>query len=156
VLGGHACRDVALTAGREAEARSGVIVRWMSPASRTRAHSLAMAQARMAASLAAAGEPIVSFGLHGSEGRKLSGEGPFPPEPFAEAFAVAGAAGLLCTPHAGEHLGAASCVGAVTALGAGRLQHGVRAVSVGTAVMSLSVTVPSVPAPSFSVACVGL
>ncbi len=64
---------------------------------------------------------VVAFGL-------ANDEGPFPPEPFAEAFAVARAGGLLSTPHAGELSGPASVRGALDALGADRVQHGVRAV----------------------------
>eukprot|EP01043_Picozoa_sp_COSAG02_P064409 COSAG02_NODE_9409_length_2226_cov_1.488011_3_plen_372_part_00 len=123
----RAAWDVGLAAGREAEARTGVVVRWMSPANRTRPPGEALAQARLAAELVATSEPVVSFGLHGSEGATTTGDGPFPPEPFQAAFQVAAGAGLVSTPHAGEHMGPMSCVGAVNALGAQRLQHGVRA-----------------------------
>ena len=51
-----------------------------------------------------------------------------PPEPFAEAFAIAREAGLLSVPHAGELDGPASVRGALDALGADRVQHGVRAI----------------------------
>ena len=51
-----------------------------------------------------------------------------PPEDFAEPFAVARDAGLLSCPHAGELEGPASIWGALDALGADRIQHGVRAV----------------------------
>jgi adenosine deaminase len=49
-----------------------------------------------------------------------------PPEPFAEAFAIARDAGLISAPHAGEHGGPESVRGAVDALGAQRIAHGVR------------------------------
>ncbi|MCA1646797.1 MAG: hypothetical protein LC797_15515 [Chloroflexi bacterium] len=49
-----------------------------------------------------------------------------PPEPFAEAFAIARAAGLIASPHAGEHGGPDSVRGALDVLGARRIQHGVR------------------------------
>ena len=52
----------------------------------------------------------------------------WPPEPFAAAFAIARDAGLFSVPHAGELAGPASVVGALDALGAHRIQHGVRAV----------------------------
>ena len=65
--------------------------------------------------------PIVGFGLQGPE------EG-FPPEQFEEAFTIARAAGLLSVPHAGEHCGPESVLGALDSLGARRLAHGVRAV----------------------------
>lgn len=123
----RAAWDVGLAVGREAEARTGVVVRWMSPANRTQPPDQALAQARLAAELVATSEPVVSFGLHGSEGATTTGDGPFPPEPFEEAFRVAAAAGLVSAPHAGEHMGPTSCVGAVKELGAHRLQHGVRA-----------------------------
>ena len=64
---------------------------------------------------------IVGLGLGGSEDR-------FPPEPFAPAFAVARAGGLGSVPHAGEVSGPASVRGALDALHADRLRHGVRAV----------------------------
>eukprot|EP01052_Picozoa_sp_SAG31_P000231 SAG31_NODE_7_length_42755_cov_130.245728_27_plen_196_part_00 len=100
----------------------------MVPSDRTGRPAAALADAQMTADMAATGRPVVSFGLHASEGRKTDGTGPFPPGPFAPAFATATAAGLIATPHAGEHLGAESCVAAVQALGAARLLHGVRAV----------------------------
>lgn len=75
--------------------------------------------ARLAARNAGAG--VVSFGLAADEAL-------FPPEPFAEAFAIARAAGLISAPHAGELAGAASVFGALDALGAQRICHGVRAI----------------------------
>ena len=51
-----------------------------------------------------------------------------PPEWFTEAFEVTRAAGLVSAPHAGEHRGANSVAGALDALGANRIQHGVRAI----------------------------
>lgn len=67
-----------------------------------------------------AGE-ITGFGLDGDESRH-------PPGPFAEAFAVARAAGLAAVPHAGELLGPQSVAVAVDVLGADRIMHGVRCV----------------------------
>jgi adenosine deaminase len=49
-----------------------------------------------------------------------------PPEPFAEIFAAARKAGLRTMAHAGEVVGATSVWGAVDALGAERLGHGIR------------------------------
>jgi len=63
---------------------------------------------------------IVALGLGGRE----SG---FPPEPFAAAFRIARDGGLGSVPHAGETEGVASIRGAIDALGADRLRHGVRA-----------------------------
>jgi adenosine deaminase len=64
---------------------------------------------------------VVSFGL-------ANDEAPFPPEPFADAFTIARDGGLLSTPHAGELAGPESIVGALDALGADRVEHGVRAI----------------------------
>ena len=64
---------------------------------------------------------IVGLGLGGRE----SG---FPPEPFARAFRIAKDGGLGSVPHAGETEGVASIRGALDALGADRLRHGIRAV----------------------------
>jgi aminodeoxyfutalosine deaminase len=67
------------------------------------------------------GQGVVGLGLGGSEDV-------FPPEPFAAAFAIARAGGLGSVPHAGELAGPASVRGALEALHADRLRHGVRAV----------------------------
>lgn len=56
----------------------------------------------------------------------LGGEERFGPEPYAEIFAEARAAGLRSIPHAGETHGPASIRGAVEALGADRIGHGIR------------------------------
>jgi aminodeoxyfutalosine deaminase len=64
---------------------------------------------------------VVALGLGGAEAR-------YPPEPYAEAFALARAGGLASVPHAGEVAGPASIRGALDALGADRIRHGVRAV----------------------------
>ncbi|MGW1023648.1 adenosine deaminase [Streptomyces sp. NPDC002577] len=75
--------------------------------------------ARLAVRRADAG--VVAFGLAADESLH-------PPEPFADAFALARAGGLIAAPHAGELAGPASVLGALDALGAQRIQHGVRAV----------------------------
>ncbi|MDQ1435284.1 MAG: aminodeoxyfutalosine deaminase [Actinomycetota bacterium] len=64
---------------------------------------------------------VVALGLGGRE----TG---FPPEPFAPAFRIAKEGGLGSVPHAGETEGIASIRGALDALGADRLRHGIRAV----------------------------
>ncbi len=51
-----------------------------------------------------------------------------PPEPFAEVFMAAKSAGLLSVPHAGETVGPESVWGALNALKADRIGHGVRAI----------------------------
>lgn len=62
---------------------------------------------------------VVGFGLGGLEMGN-------PPELFAEAFALARAAGLAAVPHAGEVAGAESVRGAIEILHARRIGHGVR------------------------------
>jgi len=64
---------------------------------------------------------VVGVGLGGLEAE-------FPPEPYEEVFALARSLGLGSVPHAGEVAGAASVRGALEALGADRLRHGIRAV----------------------------
>lgn len=64
---------------------------------------------------------VVGVGLGGLEAE-------FPPEPYAEVFALARSLGLGSVPHAGEVAGPASVRGALDALGADRLRHGIRAV----------------------------
>ena len=84
----------------------GVGVGLMLAADRTVEPSVAVEQARLAATRADRG--IVSFGLANDEAIG-------PPEPFAEAFAIAKDAGLLSTPHAGELAG--------PGVGVGRARH---------------------------------
>jgi aminodeoxyfutalosine deaminase len=64
---------------------------------------------------------VVALGLAGTE------QG-YPPEPFEPWFDRARAAGLHSAPHAGETAGPESIWGALRALGAERLGHGVRAI----------------------------
>lgn len=64
---------------------------------------------------------VVALGLGGAEAVG-------PPEPFAPWFERARAAGLHSAPHAGETAGPESIWGAIRALGAERLGHGVRAI----------------------------
>ena len=63
---------------------------------------------------------VVGVGLGGLEAEFL-------PEPYADVFAYAKSLGLGSVPHAGEVAGAASVQGALEALGADRLRHGIRA-----------------------------
>jgi aminodeoxyfutalosine deaminase len=63
---------------------------------------------------------IVGVGLGGLEAD-------YPPEPYEPAFALARELGLASVPHAGEVAGPASVRGALDALGADRLRHGIRA-----------------------------
>lgn len=55
----------------------------------------------------------------------LGGEERFPPEPYADIFLEAREAGLRSIPHAGETHGPASIRGAIQALGADRIGHGI-------------------------------
>lgn len=64
---------------------------------------------------------VAGIGLGGAEAG-------FPPEPYAEAFALAREGGLASVPHAGEAAGAESVRGALDALGAHRIRHGIRAI----------------------------
>lgn len=64
---------------------------------------------------------VVALGLAGIEAGA-------PPEPFAPYFDRARAAGLHSVPHAGETAGPVSIWGAIRALGAQRIAHGVRAI----------------------------
>lgn len=65
---------------------------------------------------------IVGLGLGGPEAGN-------PPEPYAEAFAIARDGGIASVPHAGETTGPESVRGALDALGATRIRHGVAAVA---------------------------
>jgi adenosine deaminase len=116
---GEQVLEMALDALAGASARTGVAAGLMLAADRTRDPSNAVEQAHLAARYA--GRGVVAFGL-------ANDEKGHPPEPFAEAFAIARSAGLLSTPHAGELEGPASVRGALDALGADRLLHGIRAV----------------------------
>lgn len=64
---------------------------------------------------------VVGLGIGGPE------DG-YPPEPFAAAFRVAREGGIGSVPHAGEVAGPSSIRGALDALGADRIRHGIRAV----------------------------
>ena len=64
---------------------------------------------------------VVGIGLGGPEAEH-------PPEPYAPAFDLARSEGLASVPHAGEHGGPESIRGALDALGAQRIRHGIRAV----------------------------
>src|SRR6202044_2918220 len=79
--------------------------------------------ARMIPRLAAqfAGQGVVGFGLSNDERRG-------PAADFAPAFRIAGRAGLLLAPHAGELVGPSSVAAALDLLHANRLGHGVRSV----------------------------
>lgn len=111
--------DVALDEGRTTAARLGVGFGLMVTAIRVLPPEDAEVLAELAVSRA--GDGVVSFGLAHDE---VLG----PPQPFARAFAVARAGGLVAAPHAGELLGPDSVRSALDDLGARRIAHGVRAV----------------------------
>lgn len=111
--------DVILDEGARTAAALGVGFGFMVSGDRTMDPADAVSLARLAASRA--DEGVVAFGL-------ANDEAPWPPEPFAEAFVIARDAGLISAPHAGELAGPQSVRGALDALGARRIAHGVRAV----------------------------
>lgn len=84
---------------------------------------LTASQADYTTEVALAGrmDGVVALGLAAAEAAA-------PPEPFAPWFTRARASGLHSAPHAGEMAGPASIWGAVRALGAERIAHGVRAI----------------------------
>jgi adenosine deaminase len=86
-------------------------------ANRTRHPLDARTLARLAARYA--GRGVVGFGLSNDERRGTTSD-------FAPAFRIAGRAGLLLVPHAGELLGAESVRSALDELHADRIGHGVR------------------------------
>jgi adenosine deaminase len=111
--------EIVIDEGRRAAAARSIGCGWIVSALRDFDPEQAVGLAKLAARHADGG--VVSFGLAADEAL-------FPPEPFAEAFAIARDAGLISAPHAGELAGPASVYGALDALGARRICHGVRAV----------------------------
>lgn len=104
----------------------GVEMRWVfdiprNPCFHNGVYTDVPAETTLAYALAGMIKGVVGFGLGGFEVGA-------PPEPFAPQFARAKAAGLASVPHAGETVGPASVWGAVEALGANRIGHGVRAI----------------------------
>lgn len=71
-------------------------------------------------------ETAAAYVEDGVIGIGLGGEERFPPEPYAEIFREGRARGLRSIPHAGETHGPASIRGAIEALGAERIGHGIR------------------------------
>jgi len=103
----------------EAREQHGVEVRLTPDIPRVYGLDDALTTARFAVKYADRG--VVGIGLGGQE------QG-HPPEPYAEAFALAREGGLASVPHAGEAAGPESVRGALEALGADRIRHGIRAV----------------------------
>jgi len=111
--------ETLVEAGRDASEATGVGVGWMVSVDRTLSPALAVEQAAVAARNA--GNGVVAIGLANNEAAGA-------PELFGPAFALAREVGIISAPHAGEHGGPDSVRGALDALGADRVQHGVRAV----------------------------
>jgi aminodeoxyfutalosine deaminase len=103
---------------QEALERHGVHVRLTPDITRSLPPEAARRTAEHA--VAYAGRGIVGLGLGGPEAE-------FPPEPFGPVFALARDGGLPAVPHAGEAAGPASIRGALDALHAVRIRHGIRA-----------------------------
>ena len=110
--------EIVIDEGERAAAARGIGCGWIVSALRDFEVAQAVDLAQLAAKYAGSG--VVAFGLAADEAL-------FPPEPFAEAFGIARDAGLISAPHAGELAGPASVYGALDALGARRICHGVRA-----------------------------
>jgi adenosine deaminase len=111
--------ELLLDAAAVAAQTTGVGIAIIIAANRTRHPLDARTLARLAVQFA--GRGVVGFGLSNDERRG-------PAEDFERAFGIAGRAGLLLVPHAGELLGAASVTAALDRLRADRIGHGVRAV----------------------------
>jgi adenosine deaminase len=111
--------EVFCAAAAEAQTATGVGIRLIIAANRTRPPWEAELLARIAVRFAPHG--VVGFGLSNDERRGT-------PEEFAKAFRIARDGGLAAMPHAGELLGAESVARTVAALSPMRIGHGVRAV----------------------------
>jgi adenosine deaminase len=100
----------------EGERRSGIVCRTYVDVVR----GIEMAHSHRAMEVAAAHveRGVIGIGLGGEER--------YPPEPYADIFREGRARGLRSIPHAGETAGPASIRGAVEALGAERIGHGIR------------------------------
>jgi aminodeoxyfutalosine deaminase len=112
----------------EARERHGIDVR-LTP-DITRSFSLEIAEETTRYAIAYRDRGVVGLGLGGYEAE-------FPPEPFAQVFELARDAGLGSVPHAGEVAGPESVRGAMEALGADRIRHGLAAVEDGSLLQEL-------------------
>ena len=104
---------------REAQELHGVEVRLTPDIPRVYPLEDALTTARYAVKYRDRG--VVGIGLGGPEDGH-------PPEPYEGAFALAREGGLASVPHAGEAVGAESVRGALDALAADRIRHGIRSV----------------------------
>ncbi|MGZ6390492.1 MAG: adenosine deaminase [Ktedonobacterales bacterium] len=114
-----------LTRGRERARRElGVEITWIFDIVRDIADSarrVAAADYTTGVAIEGKNDGVVALGLGGAEQAS-------PPEPFAPWFQRARDAGLHSAPHAGETEGPESVWGAIRALGAERIGHGVRSI----------------------------
>ncbi len=124
-----------LTRGRErARADFGVEIRWIFDIVRNvenEARNSLLADYTTSVAMEGKNEGVVALGLGGAEVG-------YPPERFTKWFEKARESGLHSIPHAGETVGPASVWGAVKALGAERIGHGVRAIEDPTLVAHLA------------------
>jgi aminodeoxyfutalosine deaminase len=104
---------------QQAEEETGVIVRLTPDIPRGFPLEAGMQTARYSVQYRDRG--VVGLGLGGLEAQH-------PPEPYEEAFRVAKDGDLGSVPHAGEVVGPVSVRGALEALQADRIRHGIRAV----------------------------
>jgi adenosine deaminase len=121
--------EVFCSAAAEAERATGVGIRLIIAANRTRPPWEAELLARIAVRFVPHG--VVGFGLSNDERRGM-------PEEFAKAFRIARDGGLAAMPHAGELLGAESVARTISALSPIRIGHGVRAVEDPTVLATLA------------------
>src|SRR5579884_2272778 len=114
-----------LTRGRErARAEFGVEIRWVFDIVRNvedETRNSRLADYTTAVAIESMADGVVALGLGGAEVG-------YPPERFKRYFDKAKAAGLHSSPHAGETVGPESVWGAIHALGAERVGHGVRSI----------------------------
>ncbi|HWC35700.1 MAG TPA: adenosine deaminase [Mycobacteriales bacterium] len=111
--------EVFCDAAAAAQAATGIGLRLIVAANRTRPPWEAETQARLAVRFADRG--VVGFGLSNDE--RLG-----TPEDYAKAFRIAREGGLVAMPHAGELLGADSVERTVRALQPVRIGHGIRSI----------------------------
>ncbi|HEX3053280.1 MAG TPA: adenosine deaminase [Aggregatilineaceae bacterium] len=110
-----------INAGRaQAKREWGVRMRWIPDIVRCNPETASTVVDWLTSSLSQDGG-VVALGLGGPEAG-------WPPEPYESAYAQALAKGLHSNPHAGECAGPESVWGAIRALQAERLGHGVRAI----------------------------
>ena len=120
-----------LTRGRlRAQSEFGIDIRWVFDIVRDipeETHNRQRAEYTLAVAKEGMNDGVVALGLGGAEVGH-------PPEQYTPWFEQARAAGLHSVPHAGETVGPASIWGAIQALGAERIGHGVRAIEDATLV----------------------